>query len=524
MAARLRIPAGAAVPRRALFGRGLFVPVIALLCTVAQAGGEPDVVLRGRITGADHQTYRLVPFDVPAGVERITVEFDYTGRDERTSIDLGLLGPGEFHGPDGLRGWSGGNKRTFTVSATDATPSYLPGSLAPGRWNLLLSIPSIRPDVQAEFTARVYFSRGEQSRLSPAAEETPLRAGAGWYRGDLHLHTGHSDGSCASRRAVRVPCPLFLTLSGAADRGLDFVAVTEHNTISHIGELRTLQPYFDDLLLIPGMEVTTFQGHANAFGLTAPIDFRVGSPSVPDWTTLLQRLAQRGLVVSINHPAMPSGEICMGCGWRPQPPADLRLVQAVEVVNGADADTPVSGIPFWHRLLDQGYRLTGIGGSDNHDARIGATEPGRNRIGSPTTVVYARNLSAGAIADGLRSGQVFIDVQGGTHRLLELSARTRSAVAHMGGELRLGEGEEAQIAVRVTDVPGGVIEIIRDGVKLEGVGSTRIGTADHEVVFTERGDGRRHWLRVDVRDAQGRLVLVGNPIYFNREADSGKAP
>ena len=214
----------------------------------------------------------------------------------------------------------------------------------------------------------------------------------------------------------------------------------------------------------------------------------------------------------------------MGCGWRPQPPADLRLVQAVEVVNGADADTPVSGIPFWHRLLDQGYRLTGIGGSDNHDARIGATEPGRNRIGSPTTVVYARNLSAGAIADGLRSGQVFIDVQGGTHRLLELSARTRSAVAHMGGELRLGEGEEAQIAVRVTDVPGGVIEIIRDGVKLEGVGSTRIGTADHEVVFTERGDGRRHWLRVDVRDAQGRLVLVGNPIYFNREADSGKAP
>ena len=43
----------------------------------------------------------------------------------------------------------------------------------------------------------------------------------------------------------RGPCPLFLTLDAAANRGLDFVVFTEHNTHSHVRELTALQPYFD---------------------------------------------------------------------------------------------------------------------------------------------------------------------------------------------------------------------------------------------------------------------------------------
>src|SRR5687768_12617050 len=75
---------------------------------------QPDLTLRGEITGKEHQTYREVPFNVPAGTGRITVQFEYTGRDSKTTIDLGLLDP------DGFRGWSGGNKSIFTVSASDA--------------------------------------------------------------------------------------------------------------------------------------------------------------------------------------------------------------------------------------------------------------------------------------------------------------------------------------------------------------------------------------------------------------------
>ncbi len=292
-------------PRSWLAGLCL-IPLVAS----AQIPSAPDAVLKGTLTGADHQTWRLVPFRVPDGTTRITVDFDYTTRDQRTTIDLGLLGPDGFQGPDGFRGWSGGNKRTFTISASDATPSYLPGPIHAGEWNLLLGIPNIRRDTRAEFTATVHFEGAETKPV--------LRAGPGWYRGDLHMHTAHSDGSCLSRKQQqRVPCPLFLTAQAASSRGLDFIAITDHNTISHAEPIRELQPYFDDLLMIPGREITTFQGHANLFGSVASIDFRLGSTDVPDWSALLASIERSGGVLSINHPVRPSGEQCMGCGWTP---------------------------------------------------------------------------------------------------------------------------------------------------------------------------------------------------------------
>src|SRR5262245_49397933 len=255
----------------------LWVLLLAPLVTLAQSAA-PDTVLKGTLTGADHQTYRLVPFTVPAGTTRITVDFDYTTRDERTTIDLGLLGPDGFQRPEGFRGWSGGNKRSFTVSVSDATPSYLPGPMPAGEWNLLLGIPNIRPDTRAEYTATVRFEQ---------PPETVLKSEAGWYRGDLHMHTAHSDGSCLSHAQKRVPCPLFLTAKAANERGLDFIAITDHNTISHAEPMWELQPFFDDLLLIPGREITTVQGHANVFGTVASIAYRVGRKEVPEWNALL---------------------------------------------------------------------------------------------------------------------------------------------------------------------------------------------------------------------------------------------
>jgi hypothetical protein len=33
--------------------------------------------------------------------------------------------------------------------------------------------------------------------------------------------------------------------------------------------------------------------------------------------------------------------------------------------------------------------------------------------------------------------------------------------------------------------------------------------------FAWRSDGKPHWLRVDVRDGQGRPTLLGHPVYLN---------
>jgi hypothetical protein len=510
-------------------------PTLALTALAAAKQG-PDAILRGDLAGVDNQRWRLVPFEVPPGTTRITVDFDYTTRDLRTTIDIGILGPDGFRGQDGFRGWSGGNKRSFTISATDATPSYLPGPIRPGQWNLLLGIPNIRQDSHAQYTASVRFERGGTGQ-APAQFGPVLRDQPGWYRGDLHMHTAHSDGSCLSRRQQRVPCPIFLTARTASERGLDFIAITDHNTISHADAIRELQPYFDDLLLIPGREITTFHGHANLLGSVALLDFRVGSGEVPDWNVLLAKLEDTGGgVLSINHPVRSSGEQCMGCGWTPEGAIDYARIQAVEVVNGLDADTPWSGIGFWQHLLDQGYELTALGGSDNHDAlqpaanvtdlrrphdadapspeTLSILQHNSGAIGTPTTVIYADELSQTGIVAAIRRGRVFIDVAGTRNRALDLTATAAGQVAHMGDALVVPAGVTVHFEGRVNGVAGGEVEVILDGRRAFLLQDPSIHSAAKSFDFLWHADGQRHWLRLDVRDDASHLALIGNPIYL----------
>lgn len=480
-----------------------------LFCCLGQAEAA-DIMLKGSIAGADNQTYVEVPFAVPEGIGRLTVAFSYTGRDQHTVIDLGLFDPERF------RGWSGGNKAGFTLSATDATPSYLPGPIRAGTWKLILGVPNIRKDQRADYEAYVTLTPVGAPFAVSAFSDAPLKAGPAWYRGDLHLHTAHSDGECTSQAGRKVPCPLYKTVEAAAARGLDFLAISDHNSVSQFGAERELQPFFDKLLLLPGREITTFNGHANVFGPTDFIDFRLGSAHLPTFGKLLDQVEALHGLISINHPRLPSGEICMGCGWSVTG-TDYARIAAVEIVNGGatalfgNADNPVSGIPFWEDLLNKGLRPTAIGGSDNHN---GPAE--LSPVGFPTTVVYADNLSDRAVLEGIRKGHVFIDVDGTAGRLLEFTAR--SGHVTMGDALKVRARERVAFTVHVVGAPVATISIVEDGRKIAPLRDPRIGSADARKVFSLAFDGKRHWLRAEVRDARGRLLLIGNPIYLNPSA------
>jgi hypothetical protein len=481
------------------------VLAIVWLWLAASAAQAADLTLAGTLTRADHETYREVPFRVPAGVRRITVAFDYTGREQRAVIDIGLRDPQRF------RGWSGGNKSGFTLATTDATPSYLAGPLPPGEWKLVLGVPNLRAGQSARYTALITFERDPTFAGFGGA---PLKTGPGWYRGDLHLHTGHSDGTCASRSGKKVPCPAFKTLEAAAARGLDFIAITDHNTTSQNGALRELAPYFDNLLLIPGREITTFQGHANVFGPVADIDFQLGSKRAPDFAAIQAQVEKAGGVLSINHPGLPSGEPCMGCGWTAKG-VDYRRVQAVEVANGGAlaqgrGSDLFSGVPFWKLRLDEGHRITAIGGSDNHDPTLALTQP--QSVGAPTTVVKAEALSQTAILDGIRAGAVFIDVQGTGDRLMEMSASANGQTVSMGGTIVAPGGSEVELKVRVAKAAGGTILYSGNAAmhaRLDGRPLSEEAT--ETIIF--RSNGVPGWIRVDVRGPDGKLWLIGNPIY-----------
>lgn len=471
----------------------------------ADAAHAPDLSFRGEIGGADHQTYRPVPFDVPEGVERITVTLSYD-KSNRTVVDLGVWDPVRF------RGWSGGSRDRFTLAPSDATPGYLAGNLPAGRWQVMLGVPNARPGSRAAYTVHIWFDRGGERRASAAIADPPLKSGPGWYRGDLHLHDAHSDGSCQSRTGRRVPCPLFRTVAAAAQAGLDFIAVTDHNTTAHFGGLRELQPYFDDLLLIPGIEVTTFGGHANIFGASRFVDFRVGSREVADVRALQRDIEAPGAIMSLNHPALPSGEACMGCGWT-WPQTDYRAVAAVEAINGTMVEGPRAGIGFWYARLNEGHRLTGIAASDNHDPDVaaGAAAPGPSPVGRPTTVVHARQLSTPAILAAIRGGNVFIDVEGTRNRLLEIEAEASGRRAAMGGTLP----GRRQVTVRahVAGAAGAFLELVVNGAPVAAQ-RQRILSEDARLSMVLDRMRSCGWFAVNVRSADGRPLILGNPVYL----------
>lgn len=489
-------------------------------CTSASTPEQPSnlepIILAGDLTRADHQTYHEIPFTVPPGTGRIAIDFTYD-KANRTVIDLGL------RDPDGQRGWSGGNKSHIEIGQFYSTPSYRSGKIQPGAWRLVLGIPNIREGQTAHYQATIAFS-SDNSRTPPphATLANPISTQPGWYRGDFHMHTAHSDGSC-DFAGTRGPCPAINTFAAARDAKLDFAAITDHNTITQLDEIAKLQVSFPKTLLIPGMEVTTFYGHANAIGVTDFVDFQLGSPRLPTLGKLFDELDAQGAILSINHPALPSGEVCMGCGWTVKD-TDWSRVTAIEVINGSTLRTggsegPTSGIRFWDNLLKQGYRLTAIGGSDNHDATDRTGEK-QSPVGKPTTVVYAGELSTKAIIAGVKSGRVFVDVAGLPGVTLDMEGSVGSTHAAMGETLALAPAQAATITIAHSAMPGDPkLTLVTHNVTLtlpSPVAPSPLPPARllTRTSVTLNGGATSGYIRPEIRDASGRLLLLGNPIYF----------
>lgn len=476
----------------------------ALLTVTASAQtAQPDITIHGTVADKQKNTYVLVPFNVPAGTERVTLDLTYTGKEDHSTLDLGL------RDPERLRGWSGGNKSHVTVGLADATPSYLPGPIPAGQWHLVLGVANIRPGKSATYTAHIYLTKANQAGGKESFTDHPLSTEARWYRGDLHMHTAHSDGSCPSQSGKPVPCPLFLTLQNAVSHGLDFVAVTDHNTTTHYNDERELQPYFDHLLLIPGREMTTYSGHANVFGTTEPLDFFLGTPGSPNMNAIFGAAHRLGAIVSINHPGSPTGEICMGCGWSPSG-FDMGLTDIMEAINGNNTTAHVA---YWHGQLNAGYRIPAIGGSDDHRAL--APPEAHDFPGNPTTVVYASELSVPAILTAIRAGHVFIDSTASRDRLLEVTASSGSQTARMGDLISAPAGAPVRIAISVRACEGSVLTFLLDGKPIPTLPQQNIPSAGENLHAEWLSDGAQHWLEADVLTPDGKLQLLGNPIYLN---------
>ncbi|UOE43518.1 CehA/McbA family metallohydrolase [Agromyces larvae] len=321
--------------------------------------------------------YHEVPFEVPPGTPSIEVSIDFDG--SVAGIDLGC------EGAAGWRGWSGGARTDYVIEADAATPGYLPGAPEPGIWKVVLGlhrVPAAGVDVDVTISLPATRPAPRPEAVPPVARTVrgsdrglPAEPGLTWFAGDFHGHTVHSDG--------RLPIGGLATLGVAS--GLDFLAVTDHNTVSHHAHLAA-EGATHGITLLPGQEVTTHLGHANAFGDIGWIDFR---RPAQHWVDEVER---RGGILSINHPI--SGD----CSWVHRLE---RRPAAVELWHATWYLELISTAPFaWFRTWPQGATL--LGGSDFHLPE----EP--QRPGTPTTWVAAEDDSAEAILEGVRLGRTAV--------------------------------------------------------------------------------------------------------------------
>ncbi len=362
-----------------------------------------SITLACRLTPAMKRRadYALVPFDVVPGTARLELEYFY---EEQAQIDLGLVDArgAEFPRFPGFRGWSGTARRRVVLTEHAATPGYLPGPIEPGRWWVLLGLYKVQSEgTEVTLRVRALPTPGALPATPPRPTAAPPESPAAeprWFPGDLHSHTYHSD----------APGSLAALVAAARRRGLEFLAVTDHNTTSHLPYL----PAQDELTLVGGEEVTTYYGHMNVWGNSAPLDFRVRDAA--ELRAVIDAAHAQGALVSASHPTLPG----MGWSFGYELPLDC-----VEVWHGAAGPLNSESLAIWERLLAAGRRVIAVGGSDVHIEKPGSPLPGE-----PTT--WIRAGSPAGVLEALRAGRVAIAAHDGPW--LELKASDGSRAWNVG--------------------------------------------------------------------------------------------
>ncbi|MEU2869122.1 CehA/McbA family metallohydrolase [Streptomyces olivoreticuli] len=474
----------------------------------ARTGGEESRTVTGRLpTGAPDYVY--LPVEVPHGVRELAVSYTYDRPPvppgtQGNACDIGVFDErGTDLGGRGFRGWSGGARTEFAISAERATPGYLAGPVRAGTWHVVLGPYTVAPQGLA-YEVTVTLRYGPAGR-TPTPVHPPQRAkgrGRAWYRGDNHLHSVHSDGK-------RTPAEI---AAAARTAGLDWITTTEHNTTSSHGAWEGLwgpKPE-GDLLILTGEEVTTRNGHVVALGTDPGVfvdwRYRARDNAFGRFARAIHRAG--GLVV----PAHPHAT-CVGCGWK----FGFADADAVEVWNGPFTPDDEIAIAEWDNALVASVRqgrpwLPAMGNSDAH------REP--QIVGLPQTVVLADDLSRPALQEAIRSGRSWICESSSVH--LSFTA-TGGAGAHAGiGErLRVDGGTEVTVRLEVSGVAGCSASFVTDQGQLF---STPVPP-----------DGRVEWrttpsyaayVRAEVRHPAGdggasglpgAMAAMTNPIFLGRE-------
>ncbi len=426
------------------------------------------------IDPAQQGTYFTIPFAVPEGVAILTLKYNYArrmekereieagyfiSRPEASIIDLGLIGP------DGKQvGASGSDKTEIFISEVEATPGYHPRRIEPGEWQIIVGAYRVAPE-------------GVTVQYEVDFEFTHLS----WLKGDLHTHTLASDGVHTLEE-----------LAWKARRnGLDFVAVTDHNNFVSSYAL----PRIPDVTMIPGVEWTHFQGHANFIGIDQPYDEPYPTSSMEQTRARFISAHERGALITINH---PFEEVCPF-------KFDLQSVpfDCIEVWNGPMREANLRAIGLWQQLLISGLKIPISAGSDYH------RDTPFIFLGGPTICVFTRSAGKSDILTAIRQGHAYITFapNGPT---LEMTADG----AMMGDSVLWNDVKETQIKAAGLQ-SGDVLRVVTVASSDVIFKAPTDGNVTLTYPMTAPGFARVEILRSFLPGLPMLPALISNPIYFD---------
>jgi len=184
---------------------------------------------------------------------------------------------------------------------------------------------------------------------------------------DLHLH------SCYSDDAAGTPEEIIKLLQ---KKGLQGMALTDHNTLK--GSVKAQQVAPRDFLVIPGVEVSTADGHLLALNVTSGIQ-----TGLPVEETVEIVIRQGGIAVAPHLFRLFSG-------IKKEKLTPIRSkIPALEVFNGCSV--PRTNLKT--AKVARAFNLGGTGGSDSHDPRY---------AGYAYTVVDTTDLQIDAVLSELQ--------------------------------------------------------------------------------------------------------------------------
>lgn len=442
----------------------------------------------GSLTSIDSKSYHPHQFDVPEGTTNIHIDFEFaplyaTGRIHRNQINLSL------NDPEGIRGvWNIVRPEGLDVNGVVSTRGLGSGPVQPGTWTVFVDVHRILPPDTITYTLTVTLSDAPITLTPPTYDGSQRVANdqPGWYRGDLHAHTIHSDGSW--------DIPEFTHYM--RNLGLDFVTLSDHNTVTGLAQHRSqTEPGF---LAMGGMELSTFNGHMLALGDNHWYEWRLNIEPGMNITRIMEQVIDQGAMLIIAHPMAPDEPFCSGCHWT-FTEARPGVALGVEIWNGDWHVFNEESLQQYYAWLNLGHRLVATSGTDIHGP---ATSNRRRRAGF--NVVYAEALSESAILDAIRRGHSYVSAG----PALLFTADSAAGVSGMAGDMLPAEDVTLK-AVWKDGHEDDVLRLIVDGVAKE---PSQAGVAGEQT--WSFAAGQLKWATVELRDAHHDLWAVSNPIFF----------